>query len=190
MERDNHILIDLETLGLQQDAAIIAIGAVRFDPRTGQLMDKFHANILWDTALRYGKAEPNTVAWWQGQSGAAKDALLDPEQRDIDTVFDEFIEWMGADPVVWGNGACFDLGKLEHLCESSGRPHPWFYRDTRDVRTIDQLGRELLGYGAADQTFVGVKHHPVDDAMNTATYVIQVYQQLLTATQAQKLKNG
>lgn len=179
MEQDNHNLIDLETLGLKQDAAIISIGVAKFNIETGKIQKIFHGNIKWDSALKYGNAEPSTVAWWQQQTGTAKEALATPAQEDSEQIMKSFVSFLGIDPIVWGNGACFDLGKLEHWFEKNSQPHPWFYRNTRDVRTMDQLGRDILNFGISDQEFIGTKHHPVDDAVNTARYVSQVYRSLL-----------
>jgi DNA polymerase III epsilon subunit-like protein len=175
VEQDDDIMIDLETLGLKQDAAIIAIGAVRFNIETGEIGDRFHQNILWESALKYGASSPSTVTWWGNQSQAAKDALLSPAQLPIEDVMNSFREWLGPDPIVWGNGAVFDIAKLEHYFDMKEEMHPWFYRNTRDVRTIDMLGRRIFKRGISDQTFEGIKHHPVDDAVNTARYVHDTY---------------
>ena len=181
-EKSNHIMIDLETLGLKQDAAIISIGACKFNILTGKIISVFHGNIKWESALKYGNAEPSTVTWWQQQTGTAKDALTTPAQEDSEQIMEKFVSWMESDPIVWGNGACFDIAKLEHWFEKIDIRHPWFYRDTRDVRTIDQLGREIINFGISDREFTGTKHHPVDDAVNTAKYVSQVYQSLKNLT--------
>lgn len=178
MEQENNIMIDLETLGLKQDAAIISIGAAKFNIETGEILKIYHANIKWESSLKYGNAEPNTVAWWQEQTGPAKEALTKPAQEEMTLVIANFISWMGMDPVVWGNGACFDIAKLEHYFEKVGEPHPWNFKNTRDVRTIDYLGKNIFNYGLSNREFVGVKHHPVDDAVNTAKYVSEIYQQL------------
>ncbi len=179
---EDNIMIDLETLGLKQNAPIIAIGAVRFDIKNGNVGDIFHQNIIWASALKYGVADPQTVAWWRSQNQAAKDALTSPAQLPIEEVMTNFRTWLGSDPTVWGNGACFDLAKLEHYFELQDEKHPWFYRSTRDVRTVDMLGRQLFNHGITDQNFEGVKHHPVDDAVNTARYVYNIYNMIHTAS--------
>jgi hypothetical protein len=57
-------------------------------------------------------------------------------------------------PLVWGNGAAFDLGILRNLHESWNRAHPekvvdipWSFRSERDVRTVyDILGAPSREY--------------------------------------------
>ena len=181
MEQDNHIMIDLESLGLRQDAAIISIGAAKFDIEKGVVTSVFHQNIIWEDALRYGKAEQETVEWWSNQTGPAKESLDKPARRLLVDVFDDFEKWMESNPVVWGNGACFDIAKLERIYEGWNKPHPWFFQDTRDLRTINQFAKELVDYGIRDRAFVGTKHNAVDDAVNAALYVAEAHRKIKAA---------
>ena len=41
----NHLAIDLETLSLEPNAHILSIGAVFFDPATGEMGDSFYVEI-------------------------------------------------------------------------------------------------------------------------------------------------
>jgi DNA polymerase III epsilon subunit-like protein len=168
-------MIDLETLGLQYNAAIISIGAVQFDISTGEMITKFHQNIEWASALQYGDADPDTVAWWSKQSTAAKYGLEHPKQRPSDEVFNEFAEFLGDDPIVWGNPSTFDISKLEYRFLHI---NPWEFWNIRDVMTYKQLGDELCNYDARKIPFEGTKHNAMDDAVHAAKYVSEIYQRI------------
>lgn len=67
------LMIDLETLGVGTDAAVVQIGAAVFD--RVDVRATFLANIdLDDRCL--GTVEPSTVAWWMAQSEAARRAVF------------------------------------------------------------------------------------------------------------------
>jgi len=60
------------------------------------------------------------------------------------------------------------------------------YND-RDVRTIVDLGRALLGFDPKkDMPFTGERHNALDDAIHQAKYVSAIYQAL--AVNAQPVK--
>ncbi|MFM9673750.1 3'-5' exonuclease, partial [Streptomyces galilaeus] len=68
----NHVMLDLETMGQGNNAAIVAIGAVFFEPTTGEIGDTFYRKIDLESAAQYGEIDPNTVLWWLKQSDAAR----------------------------------------------------------------------------------------------------------------------
>ena len=44
-ETMKHIMLDLETMSTASNAAIVAIGAVEFEPETGKLGREFYCNV-------------------------------------------------------------------------------------------------------------------------------------------------
>ena len=176
MEQDNHIMIDLETLGLKVNAPIIAIGAVEFNPDSGVVTREFYLNIEWESALAMEGVEPdqNTINWWKTQDEHVKE-LLRHNQVSMETALESFNEWLPENAIVWGNGSIFDIGKLEFHYWGDEK---WNFRDVRDVRTIEHLGRSILNYGIRQHPFLGNKHFALDDARNQAMYVSMVWRTL------------
>jgi len=44
----NHVMIDLETMGITPDSAVVSIGAVVFDPRFNHVSSKtFYRELDW-----------------------------------------------------------------------------------------------------------------------------------------------
>ncbi|EOL5060020.1 RecE family exodeoxyribonuclease, partial [Escherichia coli] len=58
----DHLMIDLETMGKNPDAPIISIGAIFFDPQTGDMGPEFSKTIDLDTAG--GVIDRDTMKWW------------------------------------------------------------------------------------------------------------------------------
>ncbi|EJP5562572.1 3'-5' exoribonuclease, partial [Escherichia coli] len=61
----DHLMIDLETMGKNPDAPIISIGAIFFDPQTGDMGPEFSKTIDLDTAG--GVIDRDTMKWWLKQ---------------------------------------------------------------------------------------------------------------------------
>ncbi|EIH8078626.1 3'-5' exoribonuclease, partial [Escherichia coli] len=137
-----HLMIDLETMGKNPDAPIISIGAIFFDPQTGEMGPEFSKTIDLETAG--GVIDRDTIKWWLKQSREAQSAILTDEIPLDDALLQlrEFIDENSGEffVQVWGNGATFDNVILRRSYERQGIPCPWRYTNDRDVRTMVALG--------------------------------------------------
>lgn len=70
-------MIDLETMGKNPDAPIISIGAIFFDPQTGDMGPEFSKTIDLDTAG--GVIDRDVIKWWLKQSREAQSAIMTDE---------------------------------------------------------------------------------------------------------------
>ncbi|EIG6692112.1 3'-5' exoribonuclease, partial [Escherichia coli] len=134
----DHLMIDLETMGKNPDAPIISIGAIFFDPQTGDMGPEFSKTIDLETAG--GVIDRDTIKWWLKQSREAQSAIMTDEIPLDDALLQlrEFIDENSGEffVQVWGNGANFDNTILRRSYERQGIPCPWRYYNDRDVRTI------------------------------------------------------
>ncbi|EEU4007844.1 exonuclease, partial [Escherichia coli] len=137
----DHLMIDLETMGKNPDAPIISIGAIFFDPQTGDMGPEFSKTIDLETAG--GVIDRDTIKWWLKQSREAQSAIMTDEIPLDDALLQlrEFIDENSGEffVQVWGNGANFDNTILRRSYERQGIPCPWRYYNDRDVRTIVEL---------------------------------------------------
>jgi hypothetical protein len=188
----NHIMLDLETMSSKPDAPIVAIGAVFFEPSTGEIGAAFEEIIDLRSSSQYGKIEADTVLWWLKQSTAARDVISQKNASNLIDGLIEFSDWVGQienpkDRIIWGNGSGFDNVILRSAYERLGITAPWMHYNDRDVRTIVDLGRTLLGFDPKkDMPFTGERHNAMDDAIHQAKYVSAIYQAL--AANANPLK--
>ena len=58
-------MVDLETLATTPDAAILTIGACKFDPRGNNITDQYYERIDLDSQNR--RIDENTIEWWSKQ---------------------------------------------------------------------------------------------------------------------------
>ncbi|WP_137425905.1 exonuclease, partial [Escherichia coli] len=143
----DHLMIDLETMGKNPDAPIISIGAIFFDPQTGDMGPEFSKTIDLETAG--GVIDRDTIKWWLKQSREAQSAIMTDEIPLDDALLQlrEFIDENSGEffVQVWGNGANVDNTMLRRSYERQGIPCPWRYYNDRDVRTIVELGKLSWG---------------------------------------------
>ncbi|EOP3337701.1 TPA: 3'-5' exoribonuclease, partial [Escherichia coli] len=168
----DHLMIDLETMGKNPDAPIISIGAIFFDPQTGDMGPEFSKTIDLETAG--GVIDRDTIKWWLKQSREAQSAIMTDEIPLDDALLQlrEFIDENSGEffVQVWGNGANFDNTILRRSYERQGIPCPWRYYNDRDVRTIVELGKAIDFDARTAIPFEGERHNALDDARYQAKY--------------------
>ena len=166
------VMLDLETMGVGSDAAIIAIGAVEFDLHAGTLGQEFYKVVdLESSVAAGGTISPSTVLWWMKQSDAARAAFL-REGEQIDKALTQFSWWVrnSSDTGVniWGNGAAFDNVVLRTAYQRLGRKPPWDFGQDRCFRTI------RAEFQKVELETTGTAHNALDDAKYQARYLIEV----------------
>ncbi len=176
-----HLMIDLETMGKNPDAPIISIGAIFFDPQTGDMGPEFSKTIDLDTAG--GVIDRDVIKWWLKQSREAQSAIMTDEIPLDDALLQlrEFIDENSGEffVQVWGNGDNFDNVILRRSYERQGIPCPWRYCNDRDVRTIVELGKALDFDARTAIPFEGERHNALDDARYQAKYISAIWQKLI-----------
>ncbi|HFU9110623.1 TPA: 3'-5' exoribonuclease [Escherichia coli] len=179
-----HLMIDLETMGTNTNAPIVVIGAVFFDPQTGEIGPVFYIVISLTDAMNTGAVpDGGTIEWWLKQSSEARAAILTDQVKLKDALsrFREFINEYSDEKLVqvWGNGATFDNAILRTSYEHLDIPCPWRYHNDRDVRTIVELGKTIDFDARTAIPFEGVRHNALDDARHQAKYVSAIWQKLI-----------
>lgn len=172
-------MLDLETLGTRVNAPIVAVGACFFDINTGKIGKTFDAAIDLTEALRYGRADGDTIKWWLGQSDEARQKVArgrsDPHK--VYAAFMDFVRAGGDNVRPWGNGASFDISMLEYsLGRIIEKSPPWKFWNIRDCRTIKHMA-DAMGL-RFDGERKGVHHSALDDAVFQAEWVSHYWQRI------------
>ena len=171
------IMIDLETLATSPDAAILTIGAVKFDPFGDDINDprceKFYVRVDLDSCDRIGLVtNDDTIAWWANQSKEAQDEAFSEDNRiDVVDAFNQLYKFCWGAKRVWSNGSGFDIVICETVFNRIGKAVPWKFWQSRDCRTAFDLGID------PNRPPV-LKHHALEDAWNQAVGIQNVYRNL------------
>lgn len=173
--------IDMETLSTEHNAALLSIGAVIHNFGTGQQVDTFYANITPESSIAAGlDVSESTKAWWAKQGQPAQD-VLSVDQRPLRDVLADFAKWLAGHGVQYaiGNGPRADNQWLESACKAVGMQSPIKYWGDLDMRTLTFIGTHILGLDHWHNTFKGVKHNALHDAINEAEFCNAVFQKLI-----------
>jgi hypothetical protein len=168
-----HIMLDNETLDTTENAALIQIGGVPFELKSGGrvLNDKaLDLSISLDGNLAYGRSvSGDAVAWWlkEAEAGRRKMAEAIEHGLPLSTAMVQLSNWVkelekeyGEIEGVWAHGITFDLPQIYRAYSQTGIKVPWHYTKARDTRTI----YSLIG-GAPKVAGVGTAHSAVDDCI-------------------------
>lgn len=134
-----HGMIDLETLGVKPNSAILTVGAIKFNPFTDdEPHDGLYLRINVDDQTEIGRTiDQGTLNWWAKQKASIRDEALGDEDRvDLSDFTKRLNKWCVGLDYLWAQGPMFDFGMLENLYEQLGQPVPWNFWQIRDSRTL------------------------------------------------------
>ena len=172
------VMCDLETMGNRSNAAIIAIGAVKFDPVRKQITDRFYSRVDLQSCLDAGlTVDGSTIMWWLQQPEAAR-AEFKGKLPSLKLALDGFTAWMTRIPAdkghehVFGNGATFDNVILTNAYNALKMERPWSYKGDRCYRTIRSL------YPDVPFKDFGTAHRADHDAEAQALHLMEIWPKL------------
>lgn len=164
---NKHVMIDIETLSTENDAAIIAIGAVEFD------LDNILQEKLWliNPKLATGRRDISTLEWWESQPHETFAMVWSGFERE-NVVAAELFNWMvpfrDAGHWVWAGPNTFDLAILKTWYKAQNMILPWNWPMGRDLTTLSRIANEL-GIDYSGEAFEGFEaHNPLSDCIKQA----------------------
>ena len=185
------IMLDLETVSNTADSAIVAIGAVQFNPITGKTGSEFNHVIDMQSSLDIGgRITADTLYWWMKQNKEARAALDIPGKINIQHAADKWRKYVQAvsgnagvastyNVRLWGNGASFDNTIWRHTHFLLGKTFPVAFWNDRDVRTIMGLvPYKFFGAWKDANPRTGTYHNALDDAKYQVKYMSYVLSEL------------
>lgn len=144
MAKLKHVMVDIESMGNTSESAIISIGAVKFDIKTGETGEEFYTIIDLQSCLDIGLTmDASTVLWWLQQSDAARKEFTKKGVSIVKALEDFSAFLIDSNCEIWGNSARFDLGLLNDAYNKLKKPIPWKYYNERCVRTLVSFNRTI-----------------------------------------------
>jgi len=180
----NHIMIDIEALDVRPTAAIAAIGAVAFNPETGDVTDTLYCRVDIESSERSGGTiGASTVKWWLRQSADVQAELICEETVTIERALADlnlFVLQKGSfgDCIVWSKGTDYDFPILYSAMAHAGVAPAWKYHQVRDVRTLLETLPLIGADSARTIPFEGAPHQALNDALHQTRLVTFVWRGL------------
>lgn len=155
-----HIVLDVETMGLASDSAVMSIGAVSLG---GAQFEVVVSNPS-------GSVNAETARWWMMQAPEVRSGVQGgiPEPDALAA----FAQWLAElrearepeDLRLWGSED-FDTVILANAYARCGLKRPWHYREPRGLRTI----LELANVDEDAMPWTGVEHVAIECARHAAS---------------------
>lgn len=170
-------MVDLETLSVGNNAAVLSIGACFFDLETKQIGSTFDCFLKVQEQLDVGrKIDYSTLQWWINQETKAK-TIFSKEGTPVKMALEILNQFMEDNKrgklYVWGNGSNFDIGILDSIYKDFGVKIPWSHTNIMDFRTFRRF--EADGKKIEKSNRIGVHHDALSDAISQAKFVIDNY---------------
>lgn len=179
------VMIDLETLSVDSNSCVLALGAVYFNEE--EIGDQFYQTIgsfkvkdgvmslddsLTAQVCKGATVDKGTMKFWLTQPQEIRASLEEPggTTEEVLEAFYRFIKDK-RNVRIWGNGADFDNVILRNLYIRHERIAPWVFYHNRCYRTIKNFMPDLK---ASSEN----KHHALSDAINQVKHMQQILQVL------------
>ena len=166
------IMLDLETMGQQQNAAIVAIGACAIDAH-GKITNEFYETVDLQSNVDAGlEIDPSTVVWWMRQGNDARMEIVTASTALHEALI-MFSEWIAdvapsGNLEIWGNGSDFDNSILSNAYRKVGIRKPWKFWQNRCYRTVKSMHPNVK----IDRH--GTHHNALDDARSQARHLSRI----------------
>ena len=197
-----HVMLDIETLGTGPNAAIIAIGAVWFNPLRQDTVEELLRNnknyyqaITIDSCLLEGfDIDAKTFEWWKHQSTVAKAQVFGRDDSvSIKTAITDFLGKLKPENTLWGNGVSFDNVILKNAADRLRIEFPVGYQNWMCMRTMKNIfnvdfeasGSTLKKPFSFDEPAWAkdaqmIPHFALHDAACQASHVQSIFYKLIT----------
>lgn len=177
-----HVMLDLETAGVEPNAPVLSIGALAFvvdQDKSLTEVGTFHEGVNLQEQLDAGAViGASTFLWWLQQEDPARRKLLALQKKAQTPVaavdnFNRFCENAASavqaeDFSMWGNGAAFDNTLLRALFARTSIKPAWPFWQDKCYRTLKGLAPEV------ELRRLGTHHDALDDARSQAHHLIAV----------------
>lgn len=162
---NQHLMVDLETLGTDPNSAVLSIGAVLFTQEA--LGESIYILPSLKEQVKKRVVDAGTICWWFDQGAEAKKVFqwANASTLTIAGTVSDFVCFIDKHALdkknlkVWSNGAGFDVPIMEHMIKSTGIEVPWKFWNIKCYRTLKSMHPEF-----EKGIFCNTKHHALEDA--------------------------
>lgn len=188
----SEVMLDLETLGVSSNSAIVSLGAVKFNLEDTNSDLEYLANsdgrimygvIKLDDAMKWGTIDAGTVKWWLNQNEEARSIFKfnGPTEylRTMLVFFNDFMKINDERACnLWGNGSGFDCVVIENAYKKQELEMTWKFTQQRDLRTIKDIAKRI-NPKVNNELDIGTRHNALDDAIKQVL-LVQRYYRIIT----------
>jgi len=194
-----HFVIDLETLGLRENAVVLSLGAVVFTFKHYWTIEhlrqqSFYCKFNVDEQIALKREiDESTLEFWAKQDSETIEMNVKPSNQDVSlkdglTQFSKFLKQSQYDwetSFLWARGKSFDFPKIESLYNCAEIKLPFNSKKQRDIWTyVDCLTGSIDGQYKLQNQYEGqcelIKHHALSDCLFDVLVMNEIFQLAVT----------
>jgi len=165
----NSVMLDLETFGVTPNAAVVQIGAIYFDEKTGETGEEFLRYVDVESELEGGfTMDVSTIHWWLQQDEDSRKGLIEEQGSNSTYSWLLLSEFLKRADRIWSHST-FDFVIMRNHFRKYKLKSPVSHRGARDLRTLVYLS----GINPDDFTRVGTAHNAIDDCKFQINYTVE-----------------
>lgn len=172
MDNKKHFMVDIETLSVAVNAAVLSIGAVEFDPFSGEIKNEFYHELRLDQQ-KHRLIDIGTVQWWVKQvceDTTRGNIFLNENKTPVRNALLMLKEFFGGgEKAIWACDPDFDCTILSNLFNEYAIFIPWRYYEPKSVRTI----RELAALHNVPMPGENKTHNALEDCLRQVKEVVE-----------------
>lgn len=158
-----HVMVDIETLAVENSAIVLSVGAVVFNFDTRTIEKRRHWKLNVNEQSNKGRTvKLETLQWWLGQGKEAQEEFFE-ERVDVKDFIKEFTLLCEGVSHGWAKGIQFDFGILRHLFKQYDYEFPIHYGKQLDVRVCYFLVEKSETSQSLGQ--IRGAHNPLNDSI-------------------------
>lgn len=175
-------MVDIESMGTNPEAPVVAIGAVAFDLVAMEIGPQFYTNIDLESSMALGaKPDAGTIMWWLTQTEQARLRITQGFRPTVGEALGNFTLWLNDHTTernyrrIYSCGPDFDVTLLAQHYRLVMHELPWQYWNSRDYRTIRDLWRDIADTVQRN----GTHHNALDDALHQVEVLLAIRKHLV-----------
>lgn len=187
------VMLDLETMDNSATSAIVTVGAIEFNPCTGETGQEFYRIVDLQSCIDKGLTlNAGTIYWWLTQNKPAREEIVDSKREPLEEVCKSFINFCKSisnndlntdrgtypDIRVWGNGATFDNAIFRYAFSRCNMPFPADFWNDRDVRTVVGFYPTGLWQDYRKNNMRSGYHNALEDSKYQVQYMSHIIKEL------------
>lgn len=159
----NHLMVDIETLGICATSIVLSVGIVVFDDEYN-IIDKKLYVLDKKEQIKMGRTfNKDTLDFWNKQPDQSKEQFKTKHLYSIDEFKKDLYSFVSKYDIdlVWSTAPNLDIACIQTLFEidkNGSSLIPWNYNKIRDVRTVRDY---LRTYPKRE----GIYHNALDDCL-------------------------
>ena len=174
------IMVDIETLGTDNNAVITQIGACYFDRYTGDIGEKLSVNIEIGSCLDKGlTVTSGSIKFWL-ERGEKATFLNGP--TSLSRGLSKFTQFIDKKAIMWSH-ATFDPVILASAYKAIGQGIPYLYKNLRDIRTLVDLSG--IKYEKKKEEGDPKSHDALEDCLYQVEYCTKCFKALQDKIESQ-----